>query len=268
MDDLKGKTIVITGASSGTGAAAARILHALGANVVPIGGSREKTEREAHDLGVPVRTINLLDLGDIRRCVESLRADLPRIDILALNAGGVVARHDRTRDGIEPNLQLNAIGPWLLLQGLADRIEGGRVLATSSRTHTTATVDPSHLDRTDGLSWHRVYARSKLVGGILLREFGRRHPEVDVGDFHPGLIASDMGRYMGLLGSVLKVVCRPLLGSPKDGARHLIHLATREQSLSGGYFCDDRPARGSPQLNDPALGAVLWSLAERLTDHG
>jgi hypothetical protein len=65
---------------------------------------------------------------------------------------------------------------------------------------------------------HAVYARAKLAFGVL-REFGRRTPGVTVADFHPGIIASDFGRYMGVRGAVLTRLAKPFLDRPVDGAR-------------------------------------------------
>lgn len=266
MSTLAGKTVVITGASAGTGAAAARRLHAAGARVVPVGGSPGKTALIAKELGVPALTVDLCSLSDVRRLASDLRDSVGKIDILALNAGGVVAQDAPTADGIEPNLQLNAIGPWLLLQLLADRVAGGRVISTSSRTHAGAKIaNLDDLASKGRLGWHGVYARAKLAGGILLREFGRRHPDTIVADFHPGIIASDMGRYMGPLGTFLKYASSPFIKSPEDGADRLMFLASTDTDIAYRYFMGDKPAKGAPQLGDRVLANELWAMAEQLT---
>jgi hypothetical protein len=68
---------------------------------------------------------------------------------------------------------------------------------------------------------HAVYARAKLAFGVLLREFGRRTPGVTVADFHPGIIASDFGRYMGVSGAVLTRLARPFLDTPSSLAQEV-----------------------------------------------
>jgi hypothetical protein len=106
---------------------------------------------------------------------------------------------------------------------------------------------------------------SKRLAPALLREYGRRHPDIDVGDFHPGIMAIDFGRYLGTTGMLLKVLAAPFLDGPDDGARRLIHLALTPEPLGGQYFMKDRRATGSPQFDDHRLGAGLWDLAQSLT---
>ena len=264
-------TVVITGASSGIGAEAARQLHRHGARVIAVGRDPARTRALAGELGIDGLTVDFADLADVHRLADALRSLVPRIDVLAANAGGIPRARGATADGIEPVFQVNAIGPWLLMTLLAPLLAGGRVVASSSRSHTGASLTRGTVAAaaagTSGLSAHKVYARAKLAAGILLREFGRRHPEITVADFHPGIIASDFGRYMGPVGTLLKTLARPFLDSPEDGAHRLVRLATTADPINEAYFVRNHPAPGSPQLHDPALGAELWSLAEHLTAH-
>lgn len=262
MTSLRGKLVVVTGASSGVGEAAVRMLHERGARAVAIGRSEVQTRKIGEELGIPTYTVDFADLNSVRRCTAMLRDDLDRIDILALNAGAVVPSYHPTIDGLEPNLQVNAIGPWLLLRLLADRIAGGCVLSTSSPTHKKASVDLDKLNAKGQLGWHDVYARAKLVHAVLLREFGRQHPDVDVGDFHPGIIASGMGRYMGIWGSILTLIARPFLNTPQDGARRMLALIERNEPLSGGYYEEGHRSAGSPLLHDQSVARLIWYWSE------
>lgn len=268
MNTAADKTIVITGASSGIGTAAARRLHHLGARVVPVGRDPGRTGALGDELGITAHTVDFADLDDVRRLAHEL-AELGPIDVLAANAGGIPRHRALTPDGIEPIFQVNAIGPWLLATLLAPQLATGRIVATSSRTHTGATLSPRTATevatRTGGPGPHKAYARAKLAAGILLREFGRRHPHTVVADFHPGIIASDFGRYLGATGTLLTALAAPFLDSPADGAHHLVHLALTDEDINARYFVRDRPASGSQQLQDPALGTHLWDLAQHLT---
>lgn len=265
MTSIEGKTVVITGASAGTGGAAARELHSRGALVVPVGRSAAKTAAVAAELGVRPFTVDFARLDDVRRLAGDLLDAFPRIDVLAANAGAVVPDGRTTADGIEPTFQTNAIGPWLLMRLLAPRLAGGRVISTSSRSHVKATLDPRSVGDTAGMRPHAVYARAKLAFGVLLREFGRRTPGVAVADFHPGIIASEFGRYMGIRGAVLTRLARPFLDTPVDGAQRLMHLATTDEDIDGRYFVDGCPVAGSPLLDDRHLATALWELAEQLS---
>lgn len=264
MSSVKGKTIVITGASAGTGAAAARALHRLGANVVPVGRSAEKTAAIARELGVQSYTVDFSSLKDVQGLAHTLLDAFPRIDVLAANAGAVVPGGRPTAEGLEPTLAVNALGPWLLLRLLEPRLRGGRVVSTSSRSHVGAALEPSRIQDTAGMGPHDVYARAKLAFGLLLREFGRRHPDIVVADFHPGIIASDFGRYMGVAGGILTVLAKPFLDTPQDGARRLVQLVLTDEDINGRYFARERPAAGAPLLQDRDLSAALWGQAEQL----
>lgn len=261
MTDVTGRTVVITGASSGTGRAAARALHRAGARVLPIGGSRRTVAPIAAELDMPPLWVDLESLDDVERIASELKDVVDGIDVLILNAGAIVPTERFTPDGIEANLQVNAISHWWLLQMLANRIDGGRVVATSSQTHKRARVDLDHLNEKGRLGWHGVYARAKLVQGLLLREFARRRATVDVGDFHPGAIASRIGRHLGSFGGVVATLAKPLLGSPQDGAARMLHLVQLEEPLRGRYFEQDHPHAGSPHLNDRDLAERVWDRA-------
>ncbi|WP_413804850.1 SDR family NAD(P)-dependent oxidoreductase [Streptomyces sp. OE57] len=266
--NLNGKTVVLTGASSGVGAQAARRLRAQGALVYLVGRDEQRTQQMGEALDAPWYTADFESLADVRRLAEQITRATHHIDVLAANAGAVMPNR-RTAAGIDATFQVNVVSPWLLMTLLADHLRGGRVLATNSRSHKNAAIGLHSLNdmarSRQGLSGHRAYARSKLAAGILLREYGHRYLAVDVGDFHPGIIASDFGRYMGKSGAVMKVLARPFIDSPDQGAARLVHLASSDRPLAGAYHTHTRPSKGSPQLYSRDLGAALWELATDLT---
>src|SRR5829696_3249429 len=262
-------TVVLTGASSGLGARTAHRLHSKGIQLIIVGRDTVRTTAIAKELGATGYTADFAHLNQVRSLASTLIRAHRRIDVLAANAGGVPAR-GRTVDGVEATFQVNALAPWLLMELLAGALAGGRVLFTSSRSHIGAHIPDDAIETivtsSARLSRHRTYARAKLAAGILLREYGRRHPDIDVGDLHPGIMATDFGRYLGTTGTVLKILAAPFLDSADDGARRLVHLALTPDPLAGKYFAKDRPSVGSPQLHDHRLGDRLWKLAQSLTD--
>jgi NAD(P)-dependent dehydrogenase (short-subunit alcohol dehydrogenase family) len=262
-------TVVLTGASSGLGARAAHRLHDEGIELVVVGRDAARIAAIADELGAQRYTVDFAQLDQVRTLAETLTREYPRIDVVAANAGGV-PQEERTVDGVEATFQVNALGPWLLIELLAGALAGGRILATSSRSHTGAHISEDGIETiatcAGRLSRHGAYARAKLAAGILLREYGHRHPNIDVGDFHPGVMATDFGRYLGSAGRVLKVLAAPFLDSADDGARRLVDLALTPEPLAGKYFAKNQSATGSPQLHDRRLGDRLWGLAQSLTD--
>ncbi|WP_431876877.1 SDR family NAD(P)-dependent oxidoreductase [Amycolatopsis sacchari] len=97
----EGKTVVITGASDGIGAAAARTLHRDGHRVVAVGRSPEKTAAVAGELGVDSFVADFTRLDEVRKLADDLNAAYPRIDVLANNAGGLFGERAKTVDGFE-----------------------------------------------------------------------------------------------------------------------------------------------------------------------
>jgi NAD(P)-dependent dehydrogenase (short-subunit alcohol dehydrogenase family) len=85
---MSDQVVVITGASDGIGAAAARRLRAQGEHVIIVGRSPDKTKQIARELDSPFYLADFADLDQVRSLAERLRSDAPRIDVLANNAGG------------------------------------------------------------------------------------------------------------------------------------------------------------------------------------
>ena len=269
---LQHKTVVVTGASSGIGAQAARQLADQGARVVVVGRDRGRTERLADALTTPGRPISryvadFADLAQVRRLATALSTDLGKIDVLLSNAGGAFTDFTPTVDGHEPNYQVNALAPFLLLRELTPALAAGRVVATSSRSHRGAALHHEHvrdqLDRMAGQGPHQRYATAKLVNLLMHREHHRRHPEVEIVDVHPGLVASDFGRYLGRTGTVLKHVARPFLRSPNAAAGTLVALAKSAEFPNLAYFVRDRRGEPSTLVDDPELALAVYEDACR-----
>jgi NAD(P)-dependent dehydrogenase (short-subunit alcohol dehydrogenase family) len=107
------KTIVITGASDGIGAAGARLLHGDGHRVVVVGRSPEKTKAVADELGVEGFVADFARLDEVRRLAAELDVACPTIDVLANNAGGIFGDRTKTADGFELTFQVNHLAPFL-----------------------------------------------------------------------------------------------------------------------------------------------------------
>jgi NAD(P)-dependent dehydrogenase (short-subunit alcohol dehydrogenase family) len=270
---LEGKTVVVTGASSGTGAQAARQLAERGARVVVVGRNRARTDRVAKDLGAPRYLADFADLADVRRLAADLAADLGAIDVLLDNAGAAFPGPAPTVDGNEINYQVNALAPFLLLHALTPALAGGRVVSTSSRSHRGAVLHRhdvgTQLDRFSGLGAHQRYARAKLAALLLHRAHQDRHPEIGIVDVHPGIVASDFGRYLGHTGTVLKHLARPFLLSPRAAATALVALAEASQLSTPAYYDRHRPRTPSALVADHRLVEAVHADAcarLRLTD--
>ncbi|PRY31679.1 SDR family NAD(P)-dependent oxidoreductase [Umezawaea tangerina] len=265
---MGGRTVVVTGASAGIGAAAARRFTDLGARVVVVGRSPGKTAAVATDVGAEAHTVDYASLADVRDLARVLAERHPVIDVLANNAGGQVRPRTVTRDGFEAIFQVNYLAPVLLTRLLLDRLAAapdGRVITTSSSSNAVGWVD---LDDLDGVhrrhSALRAYGSAKLAMILFTRELARRAAGTTVTAcaFHPGIVASDMFRDGDLISVVMRSPLHRLVSvTPDRGADPLVHLATVADPLpfNGAYL--HRMNRREPlgrKACDARLARELW----------
>ena len=274
--DLDGTTIVITGASSGIGAAAARALAARGATVVPIGRSPARTAAVAAELGVEPLIADFARFDDVRTLAERLLARCPTIDVLVHNAGAMIPERRVTEDGHELTLQSNYLAPFLLQQLLHERLRASaaRVVVTSSVGHRFGRLRLDDLEYANrSYSPFGAYGTSKLADLLFARELARQAPETGITAvaFHPGAVgsafASDAHGAAGLLYQT--AFGRRLTLTNEQGAAPLVHLASLPDpwSVNGQYMSKLRPnARSSRQARDRALGRELWELTETMLE--
>ena len=279
LQDLRGKTVVVTGASAGIGAAAARRFGELGATVAVVGRSPEKTAAVAAQAGGRAHLVDYGSLDDVRRLAAELQATYERIDILANNAGAMFASRKTSADGHEMSFQVNHLAPFLLTNLLLERLaaspDGTRVINTGSSQYRKARLDLDDLDSTRVRYRNlRVYGASKLATILFTSELARRMQGkgVTTAAFHPGAVATDVTRDNALMRAILKTPLRKaveaMILSPEQGAEPLLHLATiaDADSVNGAYF--HRLTRENPsneRARDPLLARRLWERSAELT---
>lgn len=271
--DIAGKTVVVTGASSGLGAAIARRLKREGAAVVPVGHTPAATEAIADELGVTPITVDFADLADVHKLAATLLAGLERIDILANNAGALYSRRRMTVDGNEKTFQVNTLAPYLLTRLLLDRLRdsGGKVIATSSQTiHRMPNFRLPAVSETGPYEPYESYSRSKLGAALLTREFARRHPDLSFADFHPGVFPSNLVRDMQsqrlLSKSPLRGPVQRFLGTAEEGAEHFMTLARSDTPLHGDFYSKGRRADPGAPATNRASAAELWRTSAELAN--
>jgi NAD(P)-dependent dehydrogenase (short-subunit alcohol dehydrogenase family) len=270
------RVIVITGSSDGIGAAAARRLHNRGHTVVVVGRSADKTRSVADELGVRHFQADFASLGDVRRLAAELDVSLPRIDVLANNAGGVFGDRRKTVDGFERTFQVNYLGPFLLTRLLLMKLSASNatVLQTSSvgaRMAPRLDLEDLNLDRNFGAI--RAYNATKLENILFTKELHRRyHPlGISTAAFHPGNVATSFGTQSD--SWLMKVIAtnrltRSFLLSPERGADQLVWLSESRPGVewqSGQYYEKREVAkRANSQAVDPDLARDLWDRSEKL----
>ncbi|TMM08039.1 MAG: SDR family NAD(P)-dependent oxidoreductase [Actinobacteria bacterium] len=259
--------VVITGATRGIGRAAAIELAKRGAEVAVVGRERERVEAvaaEAQDAGgdAPVHThvADLALMADVRALADELGQRHERIDVLANNAGALFASRKVTSEGFEQTLALNHLAPFLLTNLLLDRLEGGRVVTTTSDAHTGGRLDLDDLQSEKSYSAMRVYGTTKLCNILFTRELAQRTPQLNANCFHPGTVRTGFGKNDNGIWKVLTTVGAPFFRSAERGARSLVWLATSEEGgmLSGEYIHDENVEQPTAAAQDADTARALW----------
>ncbi|MCV7089076.1 SDR family NAD(P)-dependent oxidoreductase [Mycobacterium interjectum] len=264
------RTIVITGASDGLGAAAARRLRRGGANVVVVGRSHSKTAAVAAELDADHFVADFADLSAVRVLADEIGSRYPRIDVLANNAGGLFTKAQRTVDGHEMTLQVNYLAPFLLTTRLIDVLVDSRatVINTTSSSHRMVPrVSIADLEDTTGRRPSSAYALTKLAIVLFTRELHRRYHArgLSAVTFHPGYVNSNFGDASGSRFLVFMKYRVPLAvrftATVDEAADQLVWLASSTPGVdwtSGEYYSNGKIARANRTAYDPVLARELW----------
>ncbi|PJE94469.1 hypothetical protein CUT44_30095 [Streptomyces carminius] len=276
MNQGQGKTIVITGASDGIGAAAARQLHRDGHSVVLVGRSPHKTRAVAREIGADHYCADFTRLDEVRALAAELDAACRRIDVLANNAGGVFGDRTTTVDGFEMTFQINHLAPFLLTRLLMDKLaaSGASVIQTSSvGARRAGPLDIDDLSHERNYSPVRAYTAAKLENILFTKELHRRyhHRGISAAAFHPGNVATSFGTRSGsrlMRFITTNPLTRAMLITPEKGATRLVWLASKQPGAdwqSGTYFEKRKPAkRVNRQALDTEIARRLWERSEEM----
>jgi len=265
---MTGRTVLVTGASDGIGAEAARAFAARGATVHVTGRSADKLRPVAEAVGTEPLVADFSDFADVRRLAAAVGERVERLDLLMNNAGGTFDPSRRTTDGREPNLQINHLSPFLLTQLLRPRLTaagGSLVVNTSSIGNLVGKVVIDDLDferrRATEL---QAYGTGKLMNILFTRGIASRWADDQIYStaVHPGPVASSFGRDSWFVGLVYRTPLKRLATiTVPDGAAPLIALGERgaDPTLNGTYWSRFK-ANGAEnkQAKDPALVDALW----------
>lgn len=273
MPSQKGRTWLITGATSGIGLAATRAASRAGATVVLAVRNVVKGEAVAASLPgqASVLPLDLGSLASVRRAAELT----PAVDVLVNNAGRVATRRTLTEDGFECLLGTNALGPFAYTNLVVDRV-ADRVVIVGSSAHKSGVLDlgDPHFARRRW-SVAAAYAQSKLADLVWGLGLARRLTGIDVQLCHPGWAGTNISDATGnaRLDRVVTAANRLLGQSPEQGAEPTLFAATQDlPNCSYVGPSGAREMRGHPRLvgrtaaaSDPALADRFWSFAAGAT---
>ncbi len=267
--DPTGRTIVVTGGSSGVGEAAARALAARGARVV-ITGRSARTRAGAAEFGAEAYQVDYAHFAEVRAFADALLAGYPRIDVLVNNVGAVYTDRRTTPDGHEMTLQVNHLSAFLLTNLLRERLEasGAVVVNTSSAAHRFGRLDLRDLESERDYNGLRTYANTKVMNILHAMEIARRFRGVSAASFHPGAVASRFARETrGAMRWYYEGPLRHLfLISPAKGADTLLWLiqGTPGRDWQSGQYYAKRKVGARSRQATPENAAALWTASEQL----
>jgi NAD(P)-dependent dehydrogenase (short-subunit alcohol dehydrogenase family) len=277
LPDLSGRTIVVTGASSGLGLETTRALAGAGAHVVLAVRDPGKGQRVAAGINgrTEIRPLDLADLASVRAFAGGWRGPL---DVLINNAGIMAVPEGTTADGFELQIGTNHLGPFLLTNLLLPSISD-RVVTVSSQAHRFG-----HLDL-DDLNWRRrryrplrAYSDSKLANLLFTLELQRRLTEAGSSiraiAAHPGIARTNLFSHAGASGAVFGRYLGWLFHDAAHGALSIEYAAT--QDVPGGSYVGPDGfghLRGYPEIHavgkaarDAGKARRLWALSADLTN--
>lgn len=280
---MKGKTVVVTGATNGIGEITALELARKGAQVIIISRSEDKCRRtverirretDNHQVDYLVADLSLM--ADVRAVAETFLAKYDRLDVLVNNAGAYFNERQVTPEGNEKTLALNHLSYFLLTLLLLDRLEAtakdageARIINVSSDAHRFSPLNLDDLQRESKYSAFGVYGESKLMNVMFTYELARRLKDthVSVNAVHPGFVRTGFGKNNNSLMNVIFGFMQVFALSPEQGAETSIFVASSPevQGISGKYFAKSKPTRSSAASYIEADWRRLWEISEMLT---
>lgn len=276
---MTGKTVVITGGTSGIGQVAAEVLAGMGARIVLVARDaargketmarlREKNPAANHT----AHYADLSRLSEMKRAGQEIAATEPRIDVLINNAGAMFTQRQVTEDGLEKTFAVNHVAYFVLTSMLRDRLAAAapaRIVSTASHAHKGAKLDFADLQLEREYSGFKAYGRSKLSNILFTRELARRleGTGITANCLHPGFVNTRFGDNAGPgFGSTVFGFLKKFAISPEKGAETIIYLASADApaKISGAYFVKCQEAVPSPEARNDESAGRLWQETVKL----
>ncbi len=287
VPDQSGRTFLVTGANTGIGFEAAKVLASKRARVLlACRDARRGAEALAQiQVATPGADLELIlldqaDLTSVRAAAEKVAAE-PRLDVLVNNAGVMIPPLSRTAEGFELQFGVNHLGTFALTALLLPKLRetsGSRVVVTSSIAHRRGHILWDDWNAEKGYNATAYYGQSKLANLLFVLELHRRlraaHVPIDAIGCHPGVSLTELMRHLPSWTKLALPLVRPLFNPVAAAAWPALQAATDPNAKGGDYFGPQGrwemrgvsgPARIEQRAADVEAARRLWDLSIELT---
>ncbi len=279
--NIVGKYCLITGATSGIGKETALSLARLGASVIFTSRSKEKGEEIKREIiqktkneNIEYLVCDLSSFNSIRECAEEFKKHNSRLDILINNAGVLPQEREVSKDGIELNLAVNFLAPFLfsnLLLPLLKQSTPARIINVSSTMHAEGRIDFEDLESKKSFDKYKAYSQSKLALILFTKKLAKslEGGGVTVNTLHPGVVGTEMTmQNVRKMNPIAAFFFKRTFIAPEKGAETSVYLASSPlvENITGEYFINKKIEKASRVTEDQALQEKVWEIAEKYTE--
>jgi NAD(P)-dependent dehydrogenase (short-subunit alcohol dehydrogenase family) len=282
MDIMQGKTVVVTGGTSGIGEVTACELARQGARIVLVARDRQRGADTLAKLKAAnpsaahvVHYADLSSIAEMKRVANEIAASEPKIDVLVNNAGVVLLSRQESVDGLEMTFATNHMAYFVVTNILLDRLKAAgnaRIVSTASGAHAAGKLDFGDLQLKSKYSVTRAYGNSKLCNILFTRELAKRlkGSGVTATCLHPGFVGTRFGQNNAKSG-LMKFIARTAMSfgmKPEEGAKTIIWLASSPEveGQSGGYYIKCRLAKPSDAAQHDGDARRLWEMSAAIAE--
>lgn len=285
IPNQNGKVVVITGATSGLGKEATKILAEKDAKVVMAVRNTQKAEGVVQELKrtfpnakIDIKQLELNSLKSVQAFAEGMKNSYNRLDILINNAGVMACPFSKTEDGFEMHIGVNHLGHFALtghLMPLLEKTKSSRIVVTSSIAHRIGKIN------FDDINWNiRSYKRAKAYGDSklanlyfayeLVRKLKDKANAPMITMSHPGWTKTELDRHSG----VAYFFGNFLAQTVEMGTLPTLIAAIDEKAKTGNYYGPSKLFEiiGHPLIvksnklsHNEENAKRLWTLSENLT---
>lgn len=290
IQNLTGKTIIVTGGNSGLGYESVKAFAEKGADVILASRSIEKGENAKNEIiksgikgTITVMKLDLSDLSSVKNFATEFNQKYTKLDVLLNNAGIMTTPYHLTKDGFEGQSGTNHLGHFALTALLTDKIKNtqkSRVVNVASTAHKMGKMDFSNplFENGKGYSPMKAYGRSKLSNLLFTYELQRYFEKNNIDSIavaaHPGFAATNLGRYLEkkFLFKILMPLANLIAQNQFMGALPQIRASVDLEVKGAQYYGPNKGMKGFPVIvksNSDSYNVddakKLWEMSEKLT---